>query len=63
MPLSVLPQGTLQGVNASFTAINPLGDPSLSTIALLTLYDLIHTVYLTGGGISTLCNVWGISAS
>ena len=41
-------QGTLYGVNASFTATNPLGDPSLSSITSLTLYELIHTVYLTG---------------
>ena len=41
-------QGNLFGVNATFTATNPLGDPSLTSIASLTLYQLTHTVYLTG---------------
>ena len=45
---SCLPQGTLHGIDANFTSTNPLGDPTLTTIADLTLQDLVHVVYLTG---------------
>jgi hypothetical protein len=42
------PQGTFSGINATFVSKNPLNDPTLSSIASLTLYDLLHMVYLTG---------------
>ncbi|GIM00456.1 hypothetical protein Vretimale_5260, partial [Volvox reticuliferus] len=46
--LSASLQGTFTAVNATFISRNPLNDPTLSSIANLSIYDLLHMVYLEG---------------
>ena len=48
-------QGTFHAVNASFSSTNPLNDPSISSIAAVTVNDLEHVVFLTGQAM--LCNI------
>ena len=50
-PLPVPPhplQGLFEAVNATFTSTNPLGDPSLSTVASVDVWNMTHMAYLTG---------------
>lgn len=41
-------QGRFDAANASFTTTNPLGDPTLGTVASLDIYDLVHMAWITG---------------
>ncbi|EFJ43172.1 hypothetical protein VOLCADRAFT_106956 [Volvox carteri f. nagariensis] len=41
-------QGWFTGINATFISRNPLNDPTLSSIASLSIHNLLHMVYLEG---------------
>jgi large repetitive protein len=38
-------QGRFASVDASFTTNNPFGDPTLSSIAAVSIHDLVHVVF------------------
>lgn len=38
----------MSGCSATFQTTNPFGDPTLSTIANVTLYTLDHVVWMDG---------------
>ncbi|KAG2427087.1 hypothetical protein HXX76_012598 [Chlamydomonas incerta] len=42
-------QGTFSAINATYTSRNPLNDPSLSSVASLDIFDMLHLVYLEDG--------------
>ncbi|KAG2492959.1 hypothetical protein HYH03_008867 [Edaphochlamys debaryana] len=43
-------QGTFQSVNASFTSLNPLNDPTLSSVVRVDVWDLVHMAWMEGPG-------------